>query len=269
MLSRFNVSKHQRPKNFLILLISICCVGTSAPLRSDSSFDELIVWNVGQGQWVTEVKATVCIHYDAGGERNPRQEILRKCSGKQNYLLLSHWDWDHIGWAPDLAAQLPKLCLFSLPQGPANARKQQALQAIPLCTVAERNQLLAFVQVIYRPQGSFGFLSSPNDWSQVVVSKDFQALIPGDSPVRQEKKWLKLSPTDTRGLILGHHGSRTSTGKRLLEYLPGLRWAVASARKQRYGHPHPQIVALLKKEKVPLLRTQDWGHLRFQKRISR
>ena len=29
----------------------------------------LIVWNVGQGQWVTWVQDKVCLHFDAGGER--------------------------------------------------------------------------------------------------------------------------------------------------------------------------------------------------------
>ena len=40
---------------------------------------ELIVWNVGQGQWATVIDETACWHLDMGGEFAPWQEIMGAC----------------------------------------------------------------------------------------------------------------------------------------------------------------------------------------------
>jgi competence protein ComEC len=45
--------------------------------------------------------------------------------------------------------------------------------------------------------------------------------------------------------------------------MPGLRVAVASARERRYGHPHQETELILRKFRVPLLRTEDWGNIHF------
>ncbi|MEZ0393361.1 MAG: hydrolase [Pseudobdellovibrionaceae bacterium] len=223
---------------------------------------ELIVWNVGQGQWITEVDSQVCFHYDIGGEFNPLQRVLKICRGKINLVHLSHLDWDHFSFYSSLLRALPETCLIQRPVGPASPAKKRWLEKIPLC-------LPNRIPLIQERQKSL-FLAknsrNSNASSQVVWSQKFRVLIPGDSPQQQEKLWSQKIPRSTEGWILGHHGSRTSNSPRLFSSLPKIRWAVASARRGRYGHPHWQIVERLKKEKVPLLKTEDWGHLHFFKK---
>jgi competence protein ComEC len=63
-------------------------------------------------------------------------------------------------------------------------------------------------------------------------------------------------------LILGHHGSQTSSSQAFLtQARPGL--AIASARRARYGHPHRKVVSRLRQKKIPTLTTEDWGSLFF------
>lgn len=240
----------------MLFLNSFNAFVTEAHLYKNFFFSQLVIWNVGQGQWITEVHDDHCIHFDLGGEIDVSSKALKLCLRKQNYLYLSHWDWDHISYAAKFAARVQTACLASLPEGPASLRKREMIERIPIC-----KQTPAEVRVLYRPFPRPRLLS--NDLSQVLESKTFRTLIPGDSTKSQEKIWSPAVPSKILGLVLGHHGSRTSTSPQMMAHLSNLKWAVASARKKKYGHPHKEVVAILKKAKVPLLRTEDWGNLHF------
>jgi competence protein ComEC len=102
-----------------------------------------------------------------------------------------------------------------------------------------------------------------NSRSHVVRFGDF--LMPGDSPRKQENLW-RLDPDfhSAKILVLGHHGSHTSTSEILLKSLPQVRMAVSSARWARYHHPSPEVITVLRRQHIALLRTEDWGNLWFQ-----
>lgn len=231
---------------------------------SQAEASQFVVWNVGQGQWSTEIHPNVCLHFDLGGEINVVSKVLAACYEKQNILFLSHWDWDHISWAPRFAAKAKLACLDHWPAGPTTSWKKNFLRPLPLCNENIRKMGRTFVKTDF--DGNLALKTKkkwkPNDLSQVLEARSSRILIPGDSPLSQELKWRSQVSTNIRGLILSHHGSKTSTSKALLERL-NLKWAVASARKKKYGHPHMKVIEILKAEKVPLLRTEDWGHLHF------
>jgi competence protein ComEC len=214
---------------------------------------ELIVWNVGQGQWVTLVDESGCWHFDMGGEKAPWRGIRRVCRGRRNFLTFSHWDWDHISFARTARYQLPNACLLYGPVGPTSAYKRRQISGYPLCRIN------APFETWVNPSGR-----TANDKSRVVWWRGI--LIPGDSPRAQEKLWLAHFPhlQATRILILGHHGSRTSTGLPLLDRLLETQAAVASARFAKYGHPHAETRRNLARHRIPLLRTEDWGTIVFE-----
>lgn len=235
-----------------------CVILANSQATAANTSSEFIIWNVGQGLWVTEVHPRFCLHYDMGGEINVGRKVLKLCQGKENRIHLSHWDWDHISFAAFYTRKSHSACLISKPLGRSSAYKEKILSAIPLCKPYpnEKNYRTLF-------NGKTG--RNSNDGSSVVYSRQFHVLIPGDSPKSMEKNWREYAPSNIEGLILGHHGSRTSTSRDLLEHLPNLRWTVASARERRYGHPHAQVRKLLREHRLPLLRTEDWGHLHFLK----
>lgn len=221
------------------------------------SFDsppELIVWNVGQGQWVTVIENDVCWHLDMGGEFAPWREIRERCRHSANRVSLSHWDMDHIVFAPRARSQLPDLCLENAPLGHSNPRKEAMILKIPKCK--ETPPYLTWAD----PNAK-----SANQKSWVVLWR--QLLVPGDSPRDEEKRWIHYFTglENVRILVLGHHGSRTSTSQNLLAKVPALRVAIASARFRRYRHPHAEVVRALAQRKIPLLRTEEWGtiHMRL------
>jgi competence protein ComEC len=228
---------------FLIILL------VSRPLSREDPI-ELIVWNVGQGQWATIIADNICWHLDMGGEFAPWGEIIGRCRQRLNVISLSHWDMDHIGFAPRAKIHLANLCLLNEPLGEASKHKQTLLRGIPRCPIPSPFSQWA------NPAGR-----SANAKSWVVTWRG--VLAPGDSPRDQEKTWIHrlTGLSQVHYLILGHHGSRTSTSIELLHALSHLKLAVSSARQQRYGHPHPEVVQELSRAHVPLLRTEEWGSI--------
>lgn len=217
--------------------------------------EELIVWNVGQGQWLTYVSPAYCLHFDMGGEKFPVNSHT-VCNDKKNLLFLSHADLDHVSFMKSyLINQNSASCFFGMLRDHRKAWVNRLIEKIAVCSDSHQ---VTEVKWFDRSHSSL-----PNALSRVFVFKNF--LIPGDSPTKQERIWINnLTPKHRiKFLILGHHGSRTSTSEDLLQKLPHLKLAIASARKARYGHPHPSVIKRLKKRKTPLLVTEQWGHIHF------
>ena len=250
------------PKTFLLLLMLVLFFRSSPLGLSVRPRHQMIIWNVGQGAWSTEVDEQACLHFDAGGERSALPKLPEYCQGHENVLFLSHADQDHIGFAARLAQTFPT-CVESLPVM-LSPRQKRNLSPIPICPTPQ-SLTKTWPLKIFDGTNPHAKRMMPNDTSRVWISHNEWFVIPGDSPKREEKIWREKipHPSRIRILILGHHGSRTSTAEKTLLAMPNLKMAVSSARQVRFGHPHAEVVALLKKHHIALIRTEFWGHLHF------
>jgi competence protein ComEC len=228
----------------VFILVSLLATWTAPePAR------QFIVWNVGQGQWTTFFDGETCWHVDMGGEFAPWRAAIELCRRRENRISLSHWDADHISFVGAARSRLPNLCLLNRPLGKASVRKRRMVDALKTCAAP-----VPFAQWNDAKAATTNARSWVIAWNGV--------LLPGDSPRTEEKKWVPALPlTPIRILVLGHHGSRTSTSDMLLRHLPQLQMAVASSRRRRYGHPHREVVEVLRRARVPLLTTEDWGNI--------
>jgi competence protein ComEC len=173
---------------------------------------------------------------------------------------LTHWDFDHLSGLQKIKSW-PQLCHEAWPAGSEtlSARKTKLIQDLPACLKNESAEDFPIFH-IYNPVLTQS--SSSNGLSNVYLANNF--LIPGDSTAQEEIKWMhNFLIQKTKVLILGHHGSRSSTSKELLQHLPFLKMAVASQRWIRYRHPHPLVIKRLKTHGIPLVLTEDWGNLHF------
>ena len=235
----------------------------------------LIVWNVGQGQWVTVVDGHGCWHFDMGGEFAPWAAVMAECRARRNFVSLSHWDWDHVGFVGRARFYLPNICLLLPPQGRSSVRKEKLLAGMDDCAdmdggnaqVSKAEESTATPPRSQRTRRPYAHWDgavnkTANASSRVILWRGI--LLPGDSSRDQEKFWVRAMKdlAHTRILILGHHGSATSTGEDLLRTLQNVRFAIASARFKRYGHPHSRVRSDLSRSGIPLLRTEDWGTIR-------
>ena len=65
-------------------------------------------------------------------------------------------------------------------------------------------------------------------------------------------------------LKVGHHGSRTSTSNLLLETVRPEIAVISVGAKNRYGHPHAEILERLKSFGIKIFRTDESGDLVFE-----
>ncbi len=223
---------------------------------SSDHFTEMIVWNVGQGQWITQSSLSECLHFDIGGETSPLEAVDRICHTLFNAVYFTHSDLDHIRFVKIAAHRLPFFCIAQRPMDVLTSPLKISLfSQLKNCEVRRED-----VQTILSPE----FMFHKNASQVFLVAQRW--LIPGDSPQAEERLWIDkiLSKSAIRFLILGHHGSRTSTGSNLLRALSSLEVTVASARRAKYGHPHPQTLKRLASHGLLPLTTEDFGHLRFR-----
>ncbi|MGE0762013.1 MAG: hydrolase [Bdellovibrionales bacterium] len=247
-------------KKILILFLLLSFISLTPHPLAHGLRARFVVWNVGQGQWVSRIEDRFCLHFDAGGEYSPLLLVRQHCAGKTNLFFFSHWDWDHLSFASSAHFRLSPACILNLPPGVAAFKKQKILNRFQVCESRLRQNLVGrALYLVDRPSVQS---SRANDLSQVIRFKGW--LIPGDAPIRNERLWAhRLSPDSVRILLLGHHGSQTSTSNLLLNRLSQIRQAIASSRRQRYGHPHIAVKKRLHAQAIPLVSTEEWGHLLF------
>ncbi len=96
-----------------------------------------------------------------------------------------------------------------------------------------------------------------------ITTGDFQALFPGDAgfPV-EEALATRLGRMEL--LKVGHHGSRTASGDRLLGALRPLVAVVSVGASNRYGHPTPEALERLETAGAAVWRTDRDGTVTVQ-----
>lgn len=236
----------------LMILFNICLC---SPIGLND-FRKLVIWNVGQGSWSTLRQGQTCYHFDAGGEKAPLRKIAAFCENRKNILFLSHDDFDHIRYSGWLAHRL-KACWSVQIQLKKIFRRVKTPP--PTCTEQDFDSLL-----IYAPAPEL-VLTQKNANLQSLVYISNHVLFPGDAPATSERIWNSNPQiSSVRYLILGHHGSRTSTSQELLAKISDLKMAFASARRHRYGHPHAETLWRLRQHHTPVLTSEDWGNIELR-----
>ena len=64
-------------------------------------------------------------------------------------------------------------------------------------------------------------------------------------------------------LKLGHHGSHSSTSEAFLKAVDPDVAVISCKYKNKYGHPHKEVLSLLKKYHIPLYRTDESSSIVF------
>lgn len=234
---------------FLLLLVPL------QPLSNVGGFFTHI-WNVGQGQWVTMAFNATCLHVDMGGETAPWQEILKLCGDRHNVLVVTHFDRDHINHTIRFSRHVSseKFCLLLHPLQTIPPKAKE-LEKIQPCS-----QKPAWVQ--WWHPGTQGKNSNARSlW----VSLFSHTLIPGDASAGMENRVASRTPLHPfEHLVASHHGSRYSSSKLFLMNLINVKVASISARKQRYGHPHPETIDRFLNRGWEVLETEKKGSLKVR-----
>ncbi|MCX7622153.1 MAG: ComEC/Rec2 family competence protein [Thermomicrobium sp.] len=239
-----------------------CAVpGTGRPPADAAT---LAVFDVGQALAVGLVTPDGhALLYDAGNSREDAEAVILpffRAHGiaRLDYLVLSHPDQDHVGGMPAILEAID-VGTFVDPVLPSTNRAYletlRLVRARRIAAVrAERGRTLALGAAVRatvlwpeRP-----FLTEPdgtisdNDNSVVLRIEHgaVRILVPGDLEARGEVALVAREDGALRAaiLVVGHHGSRTSSSEAFLEAVRPAVAIVSAGRNNPYGHPHPETL---------------------------
>jgi competence protein ComEC len=233
------------------------------------------VIDVGQGTSVLLRTAHHALLYDTGpafaesdaGERIVVPFLRASGVGRLDGVIVSHDDNDHSGGLASVLRDMPTgWLLHALPAGSAHL---VAAPAPRRCVRGQRWHWDGIEFDILNPRHSAwqDTARKDNDFSCVLrVSRGASSfLITGDAERRGELELLESGlPLAATVLVAGHHGSRTSSLDAFVaEVSP--RWVVYTVGyRNRFGHPHPEVLARFRKADSVQLRSDRDGLIRFR-----
>ena len=254
----------------------ICLVPLCVP-QSDSSPFRLTVLDVGQGQAIFLDLPEQKMMIDTGGYYDEAKfsvgqqliipYLMQQGINQLDKVLLTHLDQDHSG-AFERVAQVVKI--HEVYSNQRDARFDQS--NFQYCHAGQQWQYQGVKLTVLAPQQSElpNVPHQQNELSCIVYIQVPQAhnyqnyLLMGDAGWEAEYKLLQQYPDlQVDVLVLGHHGSQNSSSFAFLKRLQP-KLAIASAGfNNRYGHPHPIVLARLKALNIPLKTTIDAGSIQF------
>ncbi len=187
------------------------------------------------------------------------------------YVIMSHPDQDHVGGLPALLRAMPVEAFVDPVIPSTNQSYLETLQIVDNLGIEAikgrrgmsfdlGNGVTAEILWPVDPLIESGGEIETNPNSIVVMLRygTFSMLIPGDADRRAETEMLKLGTDEqlqANVLVLGHHGSNTSSSGNFLDAVRP-QVAIASAGfENSYGHPHPEVLRRLRLRAISIYRT--------------
>ena len=250
---------------------------------------EIVFLDVGQGdalamrspggRWILVDTGPRGPTYDAGA-RVVLPYLRRRGVARIEALVLTHPDLDHIGGAEAVVQGLDVGYVVDPSQATGRDAYVRVLEAASRNAVpwleARRDVSITLdgleVSVLH-PDGpttaSHGGTDS-NAQSVVLLVRygEFEALLTGDAPVEVEEAILDDLPSEIEVLKIGHHGSNTSTSPLLLARTSPELAVVSVGARNRYGHPHAEVLSRIIDSGARVLRTDLSGDIVIRARRS-
>ena len=201
-----------------------------------------------------------------GAGSDAADQLLSMGCGELDYLVLSHYDYDHVSGVAGLMDRLKVKTLLAPDYWDDAYLRDWVTEtaeshgtAMEFVTEEETRTLGNSVLTIYPPLGS----DNDNDSGLTLLCSagDFDLLITGDMDAKTEEVLVSTYPLpDIEALIVGHHGSKYSTGKALLDAVkPEL--GVVSVGRNHYGHPTDEALGRLVWSGVTVYLTDKQGSI--------
>lgn len=230
--------------------------------------------DVGQGDSIfiqTHLGETLLIDAGDNDKGDVVVDYLKSQKVKKiDYIIGTHPHADHIGgiddviYAFDVATiYMPKVehttktyrdVLEAIRKRNVNLKAAKAGDTIPLEGISAE---------ILSPDGDLD-TENLNDFSIVVrlVYENTAFIFQGDAERQSEEYILKEGYDIRSNLIkLGHHGSFTSSIPEYIEAVDPDYAVITLAADNPYGHPHREIMALMKERDIKVYRTDEDGNI--------
>lgn len=243
--------------------LALCCIFLGIAVYMASFGPQPMIayfLDVGQGDCAvivtpkTWTKSSKVIVFDTGGLKNysTGSKILApflRTLGKDDIdmLVLSHYDFDHVGGASDLS----RVCNAKqviLPKELVSENSEKLLHTLgnswESCSLsmAENGKTYTFNDVVVKLIDVPKEMSTGNEASTLaeVSYKNYKLLFTGDMGEERERLLTLQAPYDV--LKAGHHGSRYSSSDYFLRQVQPKFTVISCGAGNRFGHPHQEAL---------------------------
>ena len=257
-----------KPKMSILLLFMIL-IHTNRFFLNDSFITML---DVKQGDSIFLKLENKSILIDTGGYYNSniidnRTIPYLKSIGisKLNYLILTHGDYDHMGEAINLINNF-KVDKVIFNCGSYNDLEKELIKVLD----KKKIKYYSCIKELNIDKNKLHFLQTKeydneNDNSNVIYTElnGYKFMFMGDASSTTEKEILnKYNLPDIDVLKVGHHGSKTSSSKELINEIKPNYSIISVGKNNRYGHPNKEVLDNLEDSKI--YRTDQDGSIIFK-----
>ncbi|MCA9765065.1 MAG: MBL fold metallo-hydrolase [Carnobacterium sp.] len=233
------------------------------------------ILDVGQGSSTllqSEDGTTILI--DSGRYEDKNKKILTYLDhyvgigGKIDLLIFTHNDSDHIGYGDLILQYYDVQEIWMNGYDSTSKVYERVLDAIENSQAryvepksGESYQVGPFELEVLNP--TVESRNNPNDDSIVtkISFADFSGLFSGDASTRVEKDIIEEKNSDLTAdlLLMGHHGSETSTSEEWIKAVQPKISVYSTGKNNGYDHPGKEAIDRLKKSSIPIYGTSKNG----------
>lgn len=264
--------------SFALIVLSFICLLVLKSLVAPPHF-RVSFLDVGQGDAILiQTPSGHDMLIDGGADGKVLEKVAHELSyfdKNIDVVVATHGDADHVtGLIPILAKYQVEHILMS-PIKSATGIFHELEKAIDKeatnVHVAKRGDVIDFgdgvvAHILYPSTNFHGNEKDTNDASvsMVITYGDESALLTGDLPSKYEGELIgDPLPHDVTIYKAGHHGSKYSSGDKLLSYITPEYAVISAGKDNTYGHPNPEAVGRLKVYSQEILSTVDRGTITF------
>ena len=259
----------------IISFLSLVTISIWIAVFSIDSDLHIVACDVGQGDAILIQKSRTQILIDSGSGNKVLDCLGRHMPfwDRQIELAIStHIDKDHSGGFPDVfnRYKIVNFLTNDLNNPMYSTQNSQVLEKVVggsgTKVIYPDVGMVIRVGMIYLDilHPSEDFVSNKtNDYSIVTLLRynKFKAIFTGDLELNISEDLFerdKIEPVDY--IKISHHGSKNGTSEKLVQILkPNV--AIISVGKNSYGHPNEEVLNLLKKYNIKILRTDEIGDI--------
>ena len=260
-------------KKYIILFLIILFININS--RFLIANPHITFLDVGQGDCsIIILPKGKTILVDTGGFYNDKGKISKNkiipylnSNGMSSieYLIITHGDQDHIGGALTLVEN------FKVEKVIFNCGEFNELEK-DLIKVLDKKKIPYYscIKELNIDDNKLYFLNNKdygneNDNSSVIYTElnGYKFMFMGDAGIEVEEDLIeKYNLKDTDVLKVGHHGSKTSTGKEFVGVINPKHSIISVGKNNRYGHPNDSVLQNLNDSKI--YRTDQDGSIMFK-----
>ena len=263
---------HNKNKKIIIILLLFLIIHKIIPNLDSTNWIEIL--DVDQGDSTILYLSNQTILLDTGGKRQNPDSITNniiipflKSKGLNSIqtLIISHGDFDHMGEAINLVENLKvEKVIFNC--GEYNYLEKELIKVLN----KKRISYYSCIKELNIDNNKLYFLQTKeydneNDNSNVIYTElnGYKFMFMGDAGIEKEKDILdKYNLSNIDVLKVGHHGSRTSSGKEFINGINPKYSIISVGKNNRYGHPNKEVLNNLSNSKI--YRTDQDGSIIFK-----